>query len=41
MRVGNSDNHVVSRRFNHLISDLQLLELSLNDRQFTWARSAT
>lgn len=41
MRVGNSYNHVVSRRFNHLISDLQLLELSLNDRQFTWARSAT
>lgn len=38
-RVGKSYIHVVSNRFKNLIYDLQLMEISLSDRQYTWARS--
>lgn len=40
-RIGPSYNHIISNRFNKIISDLNLLEFSLQDRQFTWARSPT
>lgn len=39
--MGNGYNHVISFKFNRLISDLHLLELSLNDRKYTWTRSKT
>ena len=32
---------MISSKFNRLISYLHLLELSLSDRKFTWARSNT
>lgn len=34
-KIGRSYDHVVSRRFNECISDLQLLDLPLQDRNFT------
>ena len=33
--------YVLSSRFNACIADLELLEISLNDRKFTWARSVS
>lgn len=38
-KVGKSYNYVLSNRFNKCISDLELMELGLNDRRFTWSRS--
>ena len=34
-KIGRTYDHVVSRRFNECISDLQLLDLPLQDRNFT------
>ena len=38
-RSGNSYNHVISNRFNSFIRNNDLMELSLSDKKFTWARS--
>ena len=38
-RTGNSYNHVISSRFNSFIRTNDLMELSLSDKKFTWARS--
>jgi hypothetical protein len=38
-KQGKSFNHVVSKRFNSLIHYLQLVEISLYDKKYTWTRS--
>lgn len=38
-KIGPSFNIALSNRFNSLISTLQLLEISLYDRKFTWSKS--
>ena len=38
-KSGFSFGHVISSRFNSFIGDNELMELSLFDRKFTWARS--
>jgi hypothetical protein len=40
-KVGKTFNYALSNRFNSLINNLQLLELPLSDRKFTWAKSIT
>jgi hypothetical protein len=37
-RLGTSFNHAINSHFNLHINDLQLLELPLSDRKFTWAK---
>ena len=38
-RTGLTFNHIISSRFNSFIRNNQLMELSLPDRKFIWARS--
>lgn len=38
-KSGFSFGHVINSRFNSFIGDNELMELSLFDRKFTWARS--
>lgn len=40
-KQGPSYNYILSNRFNSLISNLNLIELALSDRKFSWSRFIT
>ena len=40
-KTGPSYNYILSNRFNSLISNLNLIDLALTDRKFSWSRSIT
>jgi hypothetical protein len=38
---GKSFNYIVSKCYNTIIHDLQMVELTLSDRKYTWSRSVS
>jgi hypothetical protein len=40
-KKGKIFNHVISNRFNTLIFDFKLIEISLSDQQYTWTKSVS